>query len=282
MKPALAALAVALAAAGMAAFALAREARRAEELERRIAALEAAPPAAAAKPAESAGPKATPEATPPAAKDPSPPDPKAASDDRQKKLEARLAQLEERLRELSRANRASIADELAGLSADEVWEKAQLAFQDGLSERANALLREFLRLFPNDARVPDALMSLGKVEMKMSDLAAAAALYDRVLAEFPDSKQAPYAHFFLGMTRLESGDAAAGRAHYEKAIEGLGDNPYWQAAAMFNLGEAYAKDGQPEVARDYLRRITTQFAGNQAAAPLVKQATVRLKEMDAK
>jgi hypothetical protein len=56
--------------------------------------------------------------------------------------------------------------------------------------------------------------------------------------------------------------------------------PYWQAAAYYNLGEAYEKAGQPEMARQYYGKVTGQFGGNAKAGELPKQAEERLKKLE--
>jgi tetratricopeptide (TPR) repeat protein len=55
--------------------------------------------------------------------------------------------------------------------------------------------------------------------------------------------------------------------------------PYWQAAVYYNLGEAYEKSGQPEMAKTYYGKVTGQFEGNAQAGDLPKQAAEKLKAL---
>ncbi|MBI2920466.1 MAG: MprA protease, GlyGly-CTERM protein-sorting domain-containing form [Planctomycetes bacterium] len=275
-------VAVALLAIGLAGFALRREAARAEDLERRLAAIETEVASLRAAPR---APAPEPEGAPMPADGLPPPvaggDSKSsAGDKRLAKLERDVDRLEERMKELSRASQTSIEAEIAGLPADKIWEKAQMARQDRLTGRANALLRAFLERFPNDPKVPQVLLELGGSELMVGDWPEAIAFYDRILKEYPESSQVPYAEFYLGMSLVSTGDLTAGAAHYEKSVEKFADNPYWAAAALFNLGEAYAEKGQPELAKDYFRRITAQYGAEKEVGDLVTQAEERLKTLE--
>ncbi len=280
MKSTLVAVVAALVALLLSAVALSREQRARQDLERRLAVLEAervpAEPRAAPEPAATV-PGNNPPAEPALPAKPAPP---VADDPRLRKLEEQLARLELRVRELNRAAEGAAVEEVAGLPADQLWQKAQMAIQDRLNGRADALLREYLKPFPGDAHASEALLSLGGNAMKVGDMAAAAGYYDRLVKEFPDSKQLPFAEFYLGMSLIETGDLAGGREHYERSVEKFAGNSYWQAAALLNLGTAYIDKGQPEVAKDYLRRVSTQFAGDDQVEPLVKQANDLLKGME--
>jgi TolA-binding protein len=278
MKPALTAAAAALVALLLAAFAIRQERLQREELEKRIALIEAqrvpTEPAKASEVAIKGQPLPT-EYEKPASTD-KPPD-KPAENPRLLELEKQVARLEARLRELNRAAEGAAVEEVAGIPADQLWQKAQMAIQDKLTGRADALLREFLKRFPGDPHVPEALQSLAWNQLMAGDNAGAAELYGRILTEFPDSKQVPYAEFYVGMAAAESGDLEGAKLHYERSIEKFSGNAYWQAAAMFNLGDAYSLQGQPEVAKEYWTRLTTQFGGNEAVSKLVKAAEDRLK-----
>lgn len=278
MKPALAAVAVAFAVAVFAAISLGHERSRREELERRIAALEEAKPRVPEKPGEPERAVATESpVVDPNEPLPAPPSP-ATADPRLLELEKQVARLEARVRELNRAAEGAAVEEVAGIPADQLWQKAQMAIQDKLTGRADALLREFIKRFPGDPHVAEALQTLGWNQLMAGDTAAAAEFYGRILTEFPDSKQVPYAEFYVGMSMAEAGDLEGARLHYERSVEKFAGNPYWQAAALFNLGDAYSEKGQPEVAKEYWRRVATQFAGNEQVAKLVKAAEEKLKE----
>ncbi|MCE9582249.1 MAG: tetratricopeptide repeat protein [Planctomycetes bacterium] len=281
MKPALAAAVLAVAAVLLAGLALRREARRGEELERRIATLEADLAAAKSKVAEPIAD--APKLTSPVTSSSPPTEPaKPGADPRLAKLEKEVDRLEDKVRDLSRAARTSIDDEIAGLPAEKLWDKSQMALRDKLTERADALLRSFLQRFPNDPHVAEALLALGKSETFVGDYAEAKDFYEQLLRDLPGSPQAPYAEFYLGMSLMETGDLAGGTAHYEKSVEGLAGKPYWQAAALYNLGDAYQKKGQPEVAKEYYRKVGAQFGANAEAKDIAEMAAGALKGLEGK
>ncbi|MEK7470369.1 MAG: tetratricopeptide repeat protein [Planctomycetota bacterium] len=283
MKPVLAAVAAALVALLLASVALRQERQRREELERRIAVLEAerVPPETRNSPVVEIKGQVLPGVEEKPASPARPAD-SGAENSRLLDLEKQVARLEARVRELNRAAEGAALEGVAGIPADQLWQKAQMALQDKLTGRADALLREFLKRFPGDPHIPEALQSLGWNALMSGDTAGAAEFYGKILTEFPDSKQVPYAEFYTGMSMAESGDLEGARLHYERSVEKFSGNPYWQAAALFNLGDAYSEGGQPEVAKEYWRKVSTQFAGNEQVAKLVKAAEERLKGGDSK
>lgn len=269
----------------VAAVLIARERHVREDLERRVAALEAERAAPAPAVPDGSAPSPAPPDTagePPADTAPAKPDRKPDEGARLKKLEEQVARLEARLRELNRAAEGAALEDVAGLSADEVWQKAQLALQDKLTGRADAILREFLRRFPGDPRIAEALSSVAWNEWTSGNAEGALAAYARILTEFPDSRQVAQAEFYTGMIHADAGNLAGAKEHYERSVEKFTDKPYWQAAALLNLGDAYAAGGQPEVAKSYWRRVSTQFAADPQAAKLAKAAEEKLQAAEKK
>lgn len=277
MKAAAAAVAVSLAAFAMALLALQRETRRGEELERRIAALEADVAARAKAPASPVEPPRDPVAGPVPAATPAE---SPGSDKKLAKLEKDIDRLEEQMRRLSRNTHGPIEDEIAGLDAEKLWDKAQMALKDRQSERGDALLRAFLEKFPRDPKVPQALLALAGNELSLGDTAEAQGLYEQIVRDFAASEQAPYAEFYLGICLADS-DIDSAKSHYEKAVQGLSSNPYYQAAAFYNLGDAYREKGDVETAKEYYRKVTTQFTGA-TEKKLVDAAQEQLKALESK
>lgn len=283
VKPALGAVLSAVVAIAVAAILLARERRVREDLDRRVAALEAerALPAPVVPDGSAPAARVAP-GDAPAVPEAAQPEGKPEENPRLRKLEDQIARLEARLRELNRAAEGAAVEDVAGLSADEVWQKAQIALQDKLSSRASALLREFLRRFPGDPRTAEALLSVGFHGLTTGGRDEALAAYGRILSEFPDSKAAAQAEFYTGMLYAETGDLARAKEHYEKSVERFAGNSYWQAAALLNLGDAYAAQGQPAVAREYWSRVASQFSSDPQNAKLVRAAEDKLKAPDKK
>ncbi len=285
MKPVLVAVAAALVAILLSAIAVSREQRARQDLERRIAVLEAERASPEPRPTPAPEVRFTGSPTPDEPVVPVPPGKTEASSDdgaRLRKLEEQVARMEARLRELNRAAEGAAVEDVAGLSADQVWQKAQMALQDKLTGRADAIFREFLKRFPGDPRIAEALSSVAWSEWTAGNPDGALAAYARILSEFPESRQVAQAEFYTGMIYADAGNLAGAKEHYERSVEKFTDKPYWQAAALLNLGDAYAARGQPEVAKEYWRRVSTQYAADPQASKLAKAADEKLQAVDKK
>ncbi|MCE9582825.1 MAG: tetratricopeptide repeat protein [Planctomycetes bacterium] len=280
LKPSLVAVVVSLSAAFLACLALVHKARGAAESERRLAALEASLATERPKPAEA--PRA--DDVKPASPQPDPAPPPAtanpASTPELAALQASVARLEQRVSELSRIAHASIEDEIAGITPEDLWQKFQMAFRDRLGERADTLLRAFLKHFPNDSRTPGALYRLGQTELINGDFVEGRQFYEQLLRDFPDSAEAPHAQYDLAKSFLDAGDLAEGTTRLEKAVEALKGDPYLQGCALYYLGDTWSKRGQPEVAKEYFRKVVAQVNPTGSLKDLVDQAARDLKALE--
>lgn len=280
MKPALVAVVVSLTSAFLACLALLIQARRATEMEHRLAALEATLATERPRPAEAPPADATKPLSPQPGPSASPATAHSAAPSELAALQAAVARLEQRVRELSRVTHASIEDEIAGITPDDLWNKYQFACRDNLNERAEALMRAFLKRFPNDPHAPQVLLHLGKLEQFNGDFVEGRRFYEQLLRDFPDSLEAPYALIYLARNFVDAGDLTAGTVHYEKAVEALKGQPYWQACALFALAETWKQRGQPEVAKEYYRKVATQVEPTGEAKSLVEKAAQELKALE--
>src|ERR671933_2926333 len=73
-----------------------------------------------------------------------------------------------------------VSPALALDDADRLWLVGDRAFADGLYPVARRALERFVDQFPADARLPDALMLLGKSRLSLNDPAAALDAFRRL------------------------------------------------------------------------------------------------------
>jgi len=247
---------------------------RNEDLRPRITALEDEVAALKARPAAAA--ERVPDSRPPEVVAPGLEAPRKGGPDRIAELERQVARLNERVKELDREAGEDIGREIAGATAEQLWEKVEFARQDGRSERAHKLLKEFRERFPNDPHVPEALVALAMDEVRGDDWGQAMPILEEVLRDHPKSPHAAYAAFYLGMGRIASKDLPGGVKYYEESMTLLEGQPYWQAAANYNIAEAYENAGDPTTAREYWKKVT-QFKEAQGTKEMVEEAEAKLK-----
>jgi predicted O-linked N-acetylglucosamine transferase (SPINDLY family) len=120
--------------------------------------------------------------------------------------------------------------------------EAQLAFADGRSADAEALLRRLLELAPGDTA---AWNLLGEV-LKPTDAVAASDMWWRVLDLDPNNAEAS---FHLGNRNLEHGEYGAAAIHYERALRGAPGH----VGVLNNLGLCYKVLGATDRAEECYR-----------------------------
>src|SRR5438309_10812273 len=69
--------------------------------------------------------------------------------------------------------------------ADRLWLVGERAFADGLYPPARRALERFVAQYPKDARLPEAVLLLGKARLQTGDAAAAAEAFKRAEALTP-------------------------------------------------------------------------------------------------
>ncbi|MCE9582824.1 MAG: tetratricopeptide repeat protein [Planctomycetes bacterium] len=280
MKPSLLAVVISVAAAFIAGLAFLLESRAAAETESRLAALEASIATERPKPAEVLRTEAAkPVPAPPGAAAPASPA-TSASPAELAALQAAVTRIERRVRDLTRETHAPIDDEIAGITADVLHDKYLQACHDSNRERLVALVSAFVQRFPNDPRIPQALLHIGKLEIWEGDVVEGRRFHERLIHDFPGSAEASMAQFYLAKSFVDAGDLVAGTAHFEKAVEALKGDPYWYACALYHLADTWSKRGQPEVAKEYFRKVVAQVNPTGSLKELVDKAAQELKALE--
>jgi protein O-GlcNAc transferase len=141
---------------------------------------------------------------------------------------------------------------------EELMREAQLAFADGRSADAEALLRRLLELAPGNTA---AWNLLGEV-IKATDAVAAGDAWWHVLDLDPENAEAS---FHLGNRNLEYGEHGAAMIHYERALRGAPGH----VGVLNNLGLCYKVLGATDRAEACYRAVL-------AAEPEHRDALVNL------
>jgi TolA-binding protein len=108
---------------------------------------------------------------------------------------------------------------------DRLWLVGDRAFADGLYPVARRALERFVDQFPTDARIPDALMLLGKTRLALNDPAAALETFRRLQA--PAGAQ--------GAGAQGSSAAQAGAQGSAGAVSPALEARFWEAESLFRL-----------------------------------------------
>ena len=124
----------------------------------------------------------------------------------------------------------------AGPGPDQMYDLAFQQFRASRYATARLGFREFLKVYPSNERVPDALFYLGETFAQQSP-DSAAAVYDQLVKQFPNSPRAPSALYKLGLFAEHRGDKAAARIFYVRVTTG------------------YPRSDEANLARDRLQRL---------------------------
>ncbi|MBI2952173.1 tetratricopeptide repeat protein [bacterium] len=107
-----------------------------------------------------------------------------------------------------------------GRSADELFNEGERASHNAAAySKAEALLKEFLKRFPEDARCDVALIALARIFQNQDRPQEAVAAYQQVLARYPDSQRADEAQFMVGYIHDSARDYEKARVAYQNVIQ---------------------------------------------------------------
>ena len=123
-----------------------------------------------------------------------------------------------------------------GAGPDQMYDLCLQQYRRGSFATARLGFREFLRLYPDDERAPDALYFVGE-SFAPENSDSASAVYQEVVRSFPNSPRAPSALYKLGLLAEQRGDRAAARTFYARVVAG------------------YPRSDEANLARDKLQRL---------------------------
>ena len=90
---------------------------------------------------------------------------------------------------------------------------------DGRYELAIAGFQRFLQDFPSASRAPDARYWMGESYYSLKDYPNATQVFEQLVSEHPRSDKVPPALFKLGMVAAETGDVRKARTYFKRVIE---------------------------------------------------------------
>jgi len=102
---------------------------------------------------------------------------------------------------------------------DQMYDLTMQQYRRGSFTTARLGFREFLRLYPNDDRAPDALYFVGE-SFAPENPDSASAVYQDVVKRFPNSPRAPSALYKLGLLAQQRGDKAGARTYFARVMAG--------------------------------------------------------------
>lgn len=103
--------------------------------------------------------------------------------------------------------------------ADQMYELSLQQYRRGSFTTARTGFREFLRLYSDDDRAPDALYYVGE-SFAPENADSAAAVYQDVVKRYPNSPRAPSSLYKLGLLAEQRGNKAAARTFYARVVAG--------------------------------------------------------------
>ena len=133
---------------------------------------------------------------------------------------------------------AASANLESSVEGEQAYQQAYALINAKKYPEARAAFQKFLKKYPNDAMVPNAMYWLGQLYLIDANDDAAMAEYTRLVDKYPDNRKAPEAMFKLA------------QIHYEKG------NKTKSKALLNGLISTYGGSGSPAVglAKDYLKQ----------------------------
>lgn len=152
----------------------------------------------------------------------------------------------------------------ASSSAESDFQYAEKLARDNFVDLAVAQYEEFLRRYPNDARVPEALhrMAAGYFSLRRYDKARET--NERLLLRYAGSPFAEDALFNIGRSYEAQGEFAAAAQQYERFAL-MSDNPQLAARAQIAAGRLYLQTGNREKGRRILLSVMEKYTENENA-----------------
>src|SRR6266446_6857527 len=148
--------------------------------------------------------------------------------------------------------------------ADRLWLVGERAFADGLYPAARRALERFAAQYPKDARLPEAVLLLGKARLQTGDAAAAVEAFKRADAAGP---LAPDALYGRSWSDLELKRPEAAVAGFREMVSAFPEHPLAPSATL-QAARALADTKKGGEALALLADFPTKYP----ASPLVADA----------
>jgi TolA-binding protein len=153
--------------------------------------------------------------------------------------------------------------------ADRLWLVGERAFQDGLNALARRVLERFVERFPDDKRIPDATLLVGKARLATGALAPALDAFRKAQTFSPPPGKPEEARFWEGETLFRMKKFAEARGVYDRLLAENAASPM-APDALYGLGWAQVELKQRDAAVSSFRQLVQAFPDHQS----VPSATV--------
>ena len=138
----------------------------------------------------------------------------------------------------------------AQLAPDELFTRAQAAYQEGDYSRATQLLQTFVEQHLGDPRAPEARLLLGRAHMQREEYIEAATNFQRLVNDFPASPLQVDARFGIC------------QAYYELSPRPALDQEYTRSALLHceSIPQYYPGTGQAGQAEQFVNELRVKLA----------------------
>ncbi|MCS6816185.1 MAG: tetratricopeptide repeat protein [Blastocatellia bacterium] len=176
------------------------------------------------------------------------------------------------VRELDALDRARQIE----LTPEEHRRRARLYRMNRAFEEARGHYGQLIARFPDHARVPEALLEIGRSYYAEGEFDRAVEWFERVAERFPHTPEGEQGAYLVGHAHARAGRWSAAIARYEAFIAAYPQSEAL-AGAHVNLIDALRSAGREEEALLWCQRTRSRFAGRPAAiAALFSEARIRI------
>ena len=154
--------------------------------------------------------------------------------------------------------------------ADRLWLVGERAFADGLYPAARRALERFVAQYPKDARLPEAVLLLGKARLQTGDAAAAVEAFKRAEALTPPPGRLQESQFWEAEALFRLRRFADARAAYDAVMRADAAGPL-APDALYGRSWSDLELKRPEAAVAGFREMVSAFPQH----PLAPSATLQ-------
>ena len=147
---------------------------------------------------------------------------------------------------------------------DRLWLVGEKAFADGLIPLARRVLERFVTQYPNDTRMPDAVLLLGKARLADGDAAGALDAFRRAATFSPIPGRPLEVRFWEGEALFRLKKFAEARSVYDDVVRRDATSPL-APDALYGFGWSELELRRPEAAAEAFRQVVTTWPDAEVA-----------------
>ncbi len=147
---------------------------------------------------------------------------------------------------------------------ERLWLVGEKAFADGLVPLARRVLERFVVQYPNDPRLPDAVLLLGKARLADGDAAGALDLFRRAQTLSPVPGRPLEARFWEGEALFRQKKFADARTVYDDVVRQNAASPL-APDALYGFAWSELELKRPEAAAEAFRQLLTAWPEGEIA-----------------